>query len=240
MWTAARQATAQSDWEAAEPYLEEALELFRGQGRGREVVFALSELGASPCTAPTWGQPRSVARRRSRSRASSVTPRAESGALSILAEVARTKGEHERALALSEEAVVLRRAFGDPLLITDSTYHIGIAAFGAGDLERAEHEFEATLSLARERGRLPPVQGGRAVHARDDLVAHGRSLAGPRPTGGKPRDLHRPSKIAGALPSASAPSAGPLRRPISRAGSAALGRRRPPAGRQPAGVRGSR
>jgi len=54
---------------------------------------------------------------------------------------------------------VLRRTLGDPLLITDSTYHVGIAAFGAGDFERAEHEFEATLSLADEVGASPLYRG---------------------------------------------------------------------------------
>jgi tetratricopeptide (TPR) repeat protein len=152
LWTAARQATAQSDWEAAEPYLEDALELFRAQGRGREVVFALSELGSAALHRADVGTAEERCEEAIAIARELDDPRAESGALSILAEVARTKGEHERALALSEEAVVLRRALGDPLLITDSTYHMGIAAFGAGDLERAEHEFEASLSLAHEFG----------------------------------------------------------------------------------------
>jgi len=159
LWTAARQATAQSDWEAAEPYLEEALGLFRGQGRGREVVFALSELGSIALHRADVGAAEERCEEAIAIARELGDPRAESGAMSILADVARTKGEHERALALSEEAVELRRALGDPLLITDSTYHIGIAAFGAGDLERAEHEFEATLSLAHEVGASPLYTG---------------------------------------------------------------------------------
>jgi predicted ATPase/class 3 adenylate cyclase len=152
LWTAARQATAQSDWAAAEPYLEDALELFRAQGRGREIVFALSELGSAALHRADVGTAEERCEEAIAIAGELGDPRAESGALSILAEVARTKGEHERALALSEEAVVLRRALGDPLLITDSTYRMGIAAFGAGDFERAEHEFEASLSLAHELG----------------------------------------------------------------------------------------
>ncbi len=44
LWTAAQQATAQSDWESAEPLLEEARALFRVRGRGREEVSALANL----------------------------------------------------------------------------------------------------------------------------------------------------------------------------------------------------
>ena len=152
LWTAARQAAAQSDWEASEPSLEGALVLFRAQDRGREVVFALSELAS---IALHRGDAETAEERCQEALAIARDlgdPRATSGALSILAEVARTKGEHERALAVSEEAARLRRALGDPLLIVDSTYHTGVTAFGAGDLDRAEREFEASLSLARELG----------------------------------------------------------------------------------------
>ena len=152
LWTAARQAAAQSDWEASEPFVEAALVLFRAQDRGREVVFALSELAS---IALHRGDAETAEERCQEALAIARDlgdPRATSGALSILAEVARTKGEHERALAVSEEAVGLRRALGDPLLIVDSTYHTGVTAFGAGDLDRAEREFEASLSLARELG----------------------------------------------------------------------------------------
>ena len=154
LWTAARQAAAQSDWDAAVPLLEDALDLFREQCRGREVVFALSELG-------------SVALRRDDTKRAAMfceealvlartlgDPRATSAALNILAEVSRSQGDHERALALAEEAVLLRKALGDPLLIADSTYHLGVAAFESGNLERAENAFGASLSLARELGEV--------------------------------------------------------------------------------------
>ena len=45
LWTAARLAAGQSDWDTAVPLLEDAQALFRKQERGRELVFALSELG---------------------------------------------------------------------------------------------------------------------------------------------------------------------------------------------------
>jgi predicted ATPase/class 3 adenylate cyclase len=152
LWTAARQAAAQSDWEAAVPLLEDALQLFRQQGRQREVVFTLSELGFVALrrddpegAAQLCEEALTVAR-------DLGDPRATSGVLNILAEVSRTQGEHDRALAFSEEAVVLRRTLGDPLLVLDSTYHHGVAAFGSGDLERAEEAFESSLSHARELG----------------------------------------------------------------------------------------
>jgi non-specific serine/threonine protein kinase len=152
LWTAARQAAAQSDWEAAIPMLEQALVLFRKQERGREVVFALSELGFI------------ALRRNERDRAVAYCgealalarelgdPRATSGVLAILAEVERIQGHPDRALALSDEALALRRELGDPLLIADSSYHLGVAAFGANDLDRADDAFEMTLSLARDLG----------------------------------------------------------------------------------------
>ena len=152
LWAAARQATAQSDWEAALPLLEEALVLFRMQDRRREIVFTLSELGF-------------IALRRDDSRRAAALcgealvlardlgdPRAISGVLAILTDVARTQGDHRRALAFAEEALTLRLALGDPLVITDSTYRVGVAAFGADELERAVEAFEETLALARSLG----------------------------------------------------------------------------------------
>ena len=152
LWTAARLASGQSDWDAAVPLLEEAQALFRGQGRGRELVFALSELGFIEL------------RRNDAERAEALCDealtiarelgdvRATSGVLTVLIDVARTQGDHEGALTFSEEALGLRRSLGDPLLIADSTYHVGIAAFGAGDLDRAENAFEDALALARDVG----------------------------------------------------------------------------------------
>jgi predicted ATPase/DNA-binding SARP family transcriptional activator len=152
LWTAARQAAAQSDWDSAVPLLEGALTLFRDQERGREVVFALSELGnfalrrSDPdCAATYCEEALAVARELG-------DPRATSGVLTILAEIARTQGDHDRAVSLSEEAVMLRRPLGDTLLVADSTYHLGLAAFGSGDLDRAAEAFDESLRLARELG----------------------------------------------------------------------------------------
>jgi tetratricopeptide (TPR) repeat protein len=150
LWTAARLAAGQSDWDAAVPLLEEAQALFREQDRGRELVFALSELGFIEL------------RRNDAERAATLCDealtiarglgddRATSGVLTILSDVARTQDDHARALAFSEEALELRRTLGDSLLIADSTYHVGVAAFGAGDLDRAADAFEDALALARD------------------------------------------------------------------------------------------
>jgi predicted ATPase/class 3 adenylate cyclase len=152
LWTAARLAAGQSDWDAAVPLLQEAQRLFRAQNRGRELVFALSELGF-------------IELRRNRPERAAVLcdealaiarglgdARATSGVLTILSDVARTQGDHARALACSKEALELRRTLGDPLSVADATYHVGVAAFGAGDLDRAESAFEDTLALARGVG----------------------------------------------------------------------------------------
>jgi predicted ATPase/class 3 adenylate cyclase len=152
LWAAARQATAQSDWDAAVPMLEEALGFFRTRDRRRETIFALSELGF-------------IALRRGESEQAAALcdealglardlgdARATSGVLAILIDVARTRGEHERALAYATETVELRRALGDPLAMADATYHLGVAAFGADDPERAESAFEETLALAQALG----------------------------------------------------------------------------------------
>jgi predicted ATPase/class 3 adenylate cyclase len=149
LWTAARQAAGQSDWDAAVPLLEEALSLFRGEQRRREEIFALTELGY-------------IALRRDDSERAELhcnealalarelhDDRAISAVLTILSDIARTRGEHERALNYAEEALERRGALGDPMTIVDSTYHVGMAAFAAGDLDRSAEAFEATLEHAR-------------------------------------------------------------------------------------------
>jgi tetratricopeptide (TPR) repeat protein len=154
LWTAARLATGQSDWDASVPLLEEAQALFRTQDRGRELVFALSELGSIELrrnnverAAALCDEALTIARELG-------DPRASSGVLTILSDVARTQGDHAQALGHAEEALALRRGLGDddPLLIADATYHVGVAAFAAGDLDRSENAFEVALGLARDVG----------------------------------------------------------------------------------------
>jgi predicted ATPase len=152
LWTAARQATAQSDWSAAVPLLEDALELFREQGRNREVVFALSELGFMALRQDEPERATVLCEEALAIARSLGDKRASSGVLNILANVASATGDYERGIALSEEALALRRELGDPLLVADSIYHVGLAAFAGGDLDRAQEAFSEALARVRELG----------------------------------------------------------------------------------------
>jgi len=152
LWTSARQAAAQSAWDAVVPLLEQALALFREQGRQRDVAFALSELGF---VALRQGDGARAARLCDEALAIARElgePRTTSGVLAIVAEVSRIRGEFEQAVGHSEEALELRRAIGDATLVTDSTYHLGVSSFAAGDLPRSAEAFEATLELADRLG----------------------------------------------------------------------------------------
>jgi predicted ATPase/class 3 adenylate cyclase len=152
LWTSARQAAAQSDWDAAVPPLEEALGLFREQRRGRELVFALAELGFVVLRRGETQRAEALCEEALAVAGTLEDPRATSGALNILVEVARAQGDRERALALAEEAVALRRTLGDEMLVADSTYHLGVAAFEFGDLDRADDAFETSLAVAVDLG----------------------------------------------------------------------------------------
>lgn len=157
LWTAAQQATAQYDWPSAIPLLEEALELFRESGRGREVVFALSDLGFVALVQEEHERAASLCEEALEVARSLEDSRAISAALMNLADVRSVQGDHELALAQYTEAVKLRRGLGDPLLIADATYNHGIAAFRAGELARARRSFTDALALARELGETPHI-----------------------------------------------------------------------------------
>ncbi len=171
LWTAARQAAAQSDWSAAEPLLREALPLFRNADRGREVAFTLSELAF---VALRRGDPEQAATLCEEALAVARDlgdGRAISGALQALGEVQSTQGEHERALTHFDEAVALRRALGDPLLVTDAVHNLGWAAFLAGDVDRSRKAFEESLALARRFGEaLHPAEALRMLGELDLLA----------------------------------------------------------------------
>ena len=110
LWTAAQQASAQYDWSASVPLLEEALELYRESGRGREVVFALSDLGFVALMQNDLERAESVGEEALRVARGLGDDRAVSAALLNLGEVLSLQGESERALAHYEEATRLRRA----------------------------------------------------------------------------------------------------------------------------------
>ena len=82
---------------------------------------------------------------------------ARSGALETLSEVVPARATLARAIALYEEALA-PRTLGDPLLIADATYHLGVAVFQAGDVDSADR---ASRSRSQSRGawrgdRRPP------------------------------------------------------------------------------------
>jgi predicted ATPase/class 3 adenylate cyclase len=165
LWTAARQAAAQSEWDAASPLLVEALGLYRESGRGRQVAFTLSELAFialrkdDPAQAVELCEDAlTVARDLGDERAASVALMGIGNAHSLL-------GNHELALDHLEQAVALRRALGDPLLVADSMHNLGVAALLATDTHRARVALEEALALSLELGE--------AIHTAESLYMLG-------------------------------------------------------------------
>jgi non-specific serine/threonine protein kinase len=170
LWTAAQQATAQYDWAAAEPLLEEALELFRESGRGRETVFALSDLGFVTLMRGETERSSVFCERALAVGRDLDDARAVSAALMNLGDVRSAQGEHDDALRLYDEAVVLRRELGDPLLVADAVYNLGVIAFRAGDLERAREACTEALAVARDLGEAPHVAAAQFTLAEIHLL----------------------------------------------------------------------
>ena len=152
VWTAARQAMAQSDFDSAAPLLEEALQLFRELGQTSDVVFSLAELGWIALQREDFERASAFCEESLAVAREVGDPRTVSGALNTLAGVAAAQGDHARARQLSEEALALRRRLGDPLLIANAAYNLGAAALREGDLARAESALGECLRLARELG----------------------------------------------------------------------------------------
>ncbi len=165
LWTAARQAMAQSDHAAAVLSLEDALPLFDELGDDRSGVLARCDMcfalmpGGKLAQAERTGKQALAAARRA------DDPRALSQALNTLAVLADASGDYRRAVGLYEESLVLRRAMDDPLLVANSTNNLGLASLHDGDLDGAEAALGECLSLARELGN--------AVHAASALCGLG-------------------------------------------------------------------
>ena len=178
--TAAQQATAQSDWDAAVPLLEEAIELFRECDHGADEVVALSFLGF---VSLRRDDPRSAAAasERALTLARQVgDAKATSFALMSLGDVCWVQGEHDKAITFYEEAVELRRGLGDLLLISDAVYNLGMAAFQGGDIDRARRAFEDALGPARELGDVPHIAAAQFMLANLDLLDGNPALAAER------------------------------------------------------------
>ncbi len=152
LWWSARQAAAQDDLKAEVPLLEEALALFRELEWPRETAFALGELGwialqqGEPARAEELCE-EALAVARATGDAETI-----SGQLNYVADVYSARGDHLRAIAAHEEALELRWTLDDPMLVTNSTYNLGIAAWENGEVARARDVFEETYARAQELG----------------------------------------------------------------------------------------
>ena len=170
LWTASQQATAQGDWDSAVPLLAEALELFRAGGRGRETIFALSDLGWVALMRDDLAAAAELSEEALATARELDDARALSAALNGLGEVRSLQGDHEGALACYEESVALRRGLGDPLLIADALYNLGASAARSGDSERARGASEESLEIARELGEAMHVASALFTLAELDLL----------------------------------------------------------------------
>lgn len=152
VWTAARQAMAQHDYEAAMPLVESANELFREIGHTREVIFSLCELANIALVRDETEWAAQLAAEADEIARSHGDARSVSAVLQLRASLASARGEHAEAQDLYDETLALRRTLGDRLLVVDSAYNLGEAAFAAGDHERAQEALEECLKLARDLG----------------------------------------------------------------------------------------
>ena len=180
LWTAARQADAQNDWDATESLLEEALALYREAGREREVALALSHLGSLALHRGDQERAEALCQEALTVARSAGDARAISAGLNILASIYTERGDHEQALASHKEALVLRQTLDDPLLVVDSTYNLAVAAFLGGDFPRARDAFEAARALADELGETLHAVGATLMLAELDLLAGDTSLVADR------------------------------------------------------------
>jgi len=171
LWTAARQATAQGDFDNAAPLLEEAAAIFRRLGRLRHAAFALSELGWVVLERGESDDAEGFCREALALAEESGDARARSGALRVLSDVFAARDDLPQAIALQEEALALRRALGDPLLVSDATYHLGVSLFRKGDIDEARHALEESLTLARELGEESQQAAALFMMAELDLLA---------------------------------------------------------------------
>lgn len=171
LFTAARQAEAQSDLGAEIPLLEAALVLFRELDRPRETAQALGRLGwialqqgRSERAEELCEESLTVAR-------AAGDARATSSALNYLADIFSARREHQRALDAHEEALAIRRVLDDPLLVADSAYNLGVSAFENGEVARARQAFEEALTLAHELGDVLHTAAAGFMLAELDLLA---------------------------------------------------------------------
>jgi predicted ATPase/DNA-binding SARP family transcriptional activator len=175
--TAAQQATAQSDWDAAVPLFEKAIELFHACGRSRDEVVGLSLLSFASLRRDEPDEAQALAERALEIASELADPSATATALMALGDVGWVRGEHKRALVQYEEAVTLRRALGDPGNVLDAVYNLGMVAFQGESFERAREAFEEALGLARSLGEALHIAAAQFMLADLDLHADDPSSA---------------------------------------------------------------
>jgi len=177
LFTAARQATAQSDLDAAVPLFEEALTIVRELGRSDREASVLSELGWIAFSLGKHDRAAGLSEEALSVARAAGDVRATASALNVLADVFAAREDHKGALELQEEALALRRTLGDPLLVADSTYHLGVASFRSGDLDRARVAFNEALALARGLGEVGETAAALFMLAELDLLTGALSQA---------------------------------------------------------------
>lgn len=180
LWTAAQTATAQSDWVAAAPLLEEARALYRACGDTRAEVFALAN---GSFVAMRLDDPERAERLAEEAVATAARiddARAASAAAIVLADVHTERGSHDLALQEYARAVELREALGDPFLVCDAVYNLGVAAFHAGDAARARRAFDDALPRARDLDEAPYVAAAQLMLAILDTLDGEAEAACPR------------------------------------------------------------
>jgi predicted ATPase/class 3 adenylate cyclase len=171
LWTAAQQASAQSDWEAAVSLLEEARALYREGGSRRDESLALAYLSF---VSQRRNDLRAAARHAEDALAIARElgdARAESAGVMALGDARASEGDFEAAIGLYEEGVELRRGLGDPVLVADAIYNLGLIAFQGGDHARARDVFEESLANARELDDTPYVAAAQFMLAELDVLA---------------------------------------------------------------------
>jgi predicted ATPase/DNA-binding SARP family transcriptional activator len=178
--TAAQQATAQSDWDAAVPLLEEAIEHFHRSGRTSDEIRAIAYLSWVALRRDELDDAESLARKALALAHELQDPGAMAFAVIADADVGWARGEHERALEQWEEVVGLRRGIGDPVLVLDAIYNLGMAAFQGVELTRARSAFDEALTLARQLDEAPYLAAAQFMLADLDLLAGEASQAAER------------------------------------------------------------
>ncbi|HKX48665.1 MAG TPA: tetratricopeptide repeat protein [Gaiellaceae bacterium] len=178
--TAALQAAAQSDWGAARSMFDEAREVYRAVGQTRDEILALSYLSFFSRMQGEIDVAQQYAHDAVAAASRLDDDRARSAAATVLGDVYSARGEHELALAQYEQAVQLRVRFGDPLLVADAIYNLGVAAFHAHDFGRAREAFADSLSRARELGEVPYVAAAQLMLAELDLLEGATEVAASR------------------------------------------------------------